>query len=240
MDIKENLKSVRQKIKTADIKKINLGKSNFERLPTNKFVEITLSDNDIKQLLGGRISGKNVLKRAKIDYPKYLYGFINKANEMSGATRSSRVGKLHNLFKQRKFRNLGEWKKWYNKKYPNITNESVDIICSVLKQGLCISPKNIKKNRKYIKQFIENLIFNQTYTGLKIQEIILIKVSKIMKEKYRWSTAKEDSSGIDGYVGKIPVSIKPTSCNEKKRAGIKRVNYKINEKENTLSFTFSL
>ena len=97
-----------------------------------------------------------------------------------------------------------------------------------------------RKYRKYTQLFVENLVFNQTYTGLKIQEAVLVKISDLMKQNYRWSNDKEDSAGIDGFVGNIPVSIKPTSSSQNKKPGVKRTYYKINKKNNTLSFTFSL
>jgi len=65
-------------------------------------------------------------------------------------------------------------------------------------------------------------------------------MADILKKDFRWGTDKEDSSGIDGFIGDIPVSVKPDSCQEKKKAGVKRTYYSIDEKNKTLSFTISL
>ena len=51
----------------------------------------------------------------------------------------------------------------------------------------------------------------KTFSGLKFQEIILIKPAELKKETYRLSTQKEESIGVDGYIGGIPVNIKPIS-----------------------------
>jgi hypothetical protein len=227
-----------RRIKLENIKKIDLVKSNFERKPSNKFVEVVMTSNEIKEVLGGkRISGAKILEQQQINYPKYYYGFINAANQMSGATKASNIGKLHIYFKNRKFRNLNEWKKYYLRRYPKSISNAASKIMKTIVEGTNIQPKSKRTYRKYVKLFVENLIFNQTYSGLKIQEVILVKIAKITKQSYRWSTSKEDSAGIDGFIGDIPVSIKPKTSKEKKRAGSKRAYYHI--KDNKLYFTFS-
>jgi hypothetical protein len=226
-----------RKRKVTSTRGVNLKKTNFERVPSNRYLEIELTARDIKELLGGRVSGRAILEKKKINYPLYLYGFINQAHSVRRATHPSRVGKVHTLFKQRKFRSLNEWKKWYTKKYPKAIQEAIAVIHDTFKKG--IGPIK-KSHRKYVKLFVENLIFEQTYTGLSLQEAIFTKMARITKKKYRPSTAKEDSRGIDGFIGEIPVSIKPTSSPVKKTAGVKRVYYKIDEEKHTLSFTFSI
>ena len=107
-----------------------------------------------------------------------------------------------------------------------------------MKEGIGGTPR--RNLKKYIRIFVEDLVYNRTFTGLKIQEAILTKMAEMKNKNYKWSSGKEDLSGIDGYIGNIPVSIKPDSSEMKKRAGTKRMDYSINEKELTLSFTFSL
>ncbi len=166
----KNQQNVRKsrRVKIDNIEKIDLKKSNFERKPSDKYIEVIIDSKEIKKILGGRISGKKILEKREINYPKYLYGFINSANTMSGATRPSNIGKLHILFKNRKFRNLNEWKKWHLSKYPKATNKAINSILSVFEEVFDMEPKNRRRYRKYTKQFVENLVFNQTYSGLKI------------------------------------------------------------------------
>jgi len=228
-----------RRVEIANIKKLNLKKSNYERKPTNKAVEVILNCKEIKKILGGRISGSKILKKRTIDYPVGLYNHINIANRQKKATISSKVGKVHGMFRGKKFRSLNEYRKFYLSKYPNAISSAVGEIFDDFKR-LGIPLKKRNKYKKYVNFFIEELVINQSYRGLKIQEVILIKMSDILKQHYRWGTDKEDSSGIDGFVGDIPISIKPSSSHEKKKAGVKRINYFINKKQNTLSFTFSL
>ena len=228
-----------KRVSVLDVKGIDLKKSNFERKPSKKFMEVTLNCKDIKKLSGGKISGKKLLKKRKIDYPKKLYGHINVANFQEGATLPKKVGKVHTLFKTRKFRNLNEWKKWYTKKYPNSIKEAVDEILGNFKT-IGISASYRRKYKPFVEAYVENLLLDQTYQGLTIQEIILRKLSQITGKKYVWSSSTQDSGGTDGFVGEIPVSIKPKTCSEKKAPGVKRAYYKINENKNIIKFEISL
>ncbi len=234
------IKIFRAKTGKVNVKRLSLKKTNFERKPTNAFGIVTIDTDELKELLGGRISGKNLLKMQlqKLNLPKYLYSFINKANDISKATSAKKIGHLHVYYDQKKFRSLNEWKNWYNKKHSNAIKEAVNTIYNVMKEGIGGTPR--RNLRKYIRIFVEDLVYNRTFTGLKIQEAILTKMAEMKNKNYKWSSGKEDLSGIDGYIGNIPVSIKPDSSEMKKRAGTKRMDYSINEKELTLSFTFSL
>ena len=61
-------------------------------------------------------------------------------------------------------------------------------------------PDAIKKRQKrYFRCFIK----------LKFQEAILKKGAEIKGTDYRLTEPDEESQGIDGYIGKIPISIKP-------------------------------
>ena len=51
----------------------------------------------------------------------------------------------------------------------------------------------------------------KTFVGLKFQEAILKHVASYMKKEYRLAEPDEEAKGIDGYIGDIPVSIKPQS-----------------------------
>ena len=225
---------VAKKAKISDFKT-----SNFRRNPSHKFIEITLTEKDMKKILGQRVSIKRILNKKDIDYPLYMYGVINHANKTKGATRPCNVGKMHNLIKEYQPKSLSQWKKMYNESHPDsvtiVKGKILDFLSDIGFSRYIIK----KKYSFYIDEFINNLLFEQTYSGLKIQEIIIEKISKMMKKSYTWSTGKDDSKGIDGYIGKIPVSIKPKSCGEKKCPGVKRIDYTTNNEETTLTFTFS-
>jgi hypothetical protein len=66
-----------------------------------------------------------------------------------------------------------------------------------------------KIDRATVEQWVRDLIIVKTFAGLRFQEAILKKGAEIKGTKYRLSEPDEESKGIDGYIGEIPVSIKP-------------------------------
>jgi len=225
---------------------INIKKSNFVRIPSNKYNTIKLDIKEIRQLLGKDICMRDLFNDYSLDMPKYVYPIINQAAMMSGACYTRNIGHLHSLIKTRKFRSLKEWKRWYTKRYSDNIKTAIDKLYNcVLKLMYNITEKNVKilkkgksNLKKYCQMFVENLIFEKTFVGLKVQEIIFKKVSEIMKKDFTWSNTKDDSSGIDGYINKIPISIKPKSCKIAKKPGVKRIIYSINS--NSISFIHTI
>ena len=60
------------------------------------------------------------------------------------------------------------------------------------------------------------MVIIKTFIGLKFQEAILIKTANIFNTTYRLSSREDESRGIDGYIGDLPVSIKPETYKSKK------------------------
>lgn len=79
---------------------------------------------------------------------------------------------------------------------------------------------NLKKamnsiNKPMIKKWVEDLVLEKTFIGLRFQEAILKKVALIKNTNYRLAEPKEESQGIDGFIDDIPVSIKPITYKSK-------------------------
>ncbi|MDM7274037.1 MjaI family restriction endonuclease [Sulfurihydrogenibium azorense] len=66
-----------------------------------------------------------------------------------------------------------------------------------------------------VKQWVKDLVIVKTFIGLKFQEAIIKKVALEFKKQYRLATPEEESKGIDGYIGDIPISIKPITYKTK-------------------------
>lgn len=49
----------------------------------------------------------------------------------------------------------------------------------------------------------------KSYIGLHFQQAILKKIAEIKNLNYRLSLPEEEAKGIDGFIGNIPISIKP-------------------------------
>jgi MjaI restriction endonuclease len=70
-------------------------------------------------------------------------------------------------------------------------------------------------DRNLIQQWVEDLVLTKTYMGLRFQESVLKKIAAQKGQKYRLATPEEESSGIDGYIGDVPISIKPITYKTK-------------------------
>jgi len=56
---------------------------------------------------------------------------------------------------------------------------------------------------------VRELVIVKTYAGLRFQEAILKKGAEIKGTTYRLAEPSDEARGIDGYIGDLPVSIKP-------------------------------
>ena len=68
-----------------------------------------------------------------------------------------------------------------------------------------------KVDRTTIERWVRDLVLVKTFVGLRFQKAILAKLAVLKDTSYRFAVPGDESRGIDGYVGKIPVSIKPVT-----------------------------
>jgi len=139
-------------------------------------------------------------------FPLYTTQLINLANQNAQGTRPRVVGQLTELIKECPERTYEGWKRWYLSKYPNAienATERINEMMDKLKEAIKLIDKSM------IKKWVEDLVLEKTFIGLRFQEAILKKVASIKNTNYRLAEPKEESQGIDGFVGDTPVSIKP-------------------------------
>lgn len=143
-------------------------------------------------------------------FPKYTSQLINWANQNAQGTRPKVVGQLSDLFPE--YENACDdvsiegWREWYLERYPDAIENAADKIFAQV--------ENLKKaiqfvDKELVREWVEDLVITKTYNGLYVQEAILSKIAEKSGKTYRLATPEEESQGIDGYVGKIPYSIKP-------------------------------
>jgi hypothetical protein len=140
------------------------------------------------------------------DFPKYVSQIINLANQNAQGTRPKVVGQMSELVNTSKSKSLEDWEKWYSENYPNAIQEATKKIWEMVKHlknaiGLI--------DEKMVETWAKDLVVVKTFLGIRFQEAILIKVAEYFKLGYRLSVPEEESKGIDGWIGKKPVSIKP-------------------------------
>lgn len=144
----------------------------------------------------------------KINLDKYVSPLINLANQYAQGIRPKVVGQMSELIQQFNGKTISEWKQWYLANNPDAIENATKKIWTKI-QELKGTINNI--NESDVEKWVEDLVIVKTFTGLKFQEVILKKAAEIKNTTYRLSNPDEESRGIDGFIGDIPVSIKPTT-----------------------------
>jgi len=166
-------------------------------------MKIKLTNTEIRKLLD--IEGP--------EFPKYVRQFINLANQNAQATRPKVVGQMSELIKQFPGRPVNEWEEWYVKKYPEAIHTATNKILGMIEN---FKEALVKVDRGMVEKWVKDLVIVQTFIGLKFQEAILKRGAEIKGATSRLADPKEESKGIDGYIGKTPVSIKPETYKTEK------------------------
>jgi len=146
------------------------------------------------------------------DFPKYTTQIINLANQNAQGTRPRVVRQLSELIQECPEKTYEGWKKWYLEKYPDAienATQKINEMITNLKEAIKLIDQSL------IKKWVEDLVLEKTFIGLRFQEAILKKVASIKNTNYRLSEPKEESQGIDGFIGNEPVSIKPSTYKTK-------------------------
>jgi len=156
-----------------------------------------------------KITTKEIRKYLDIEtpeFPKYIAPLINLANQYAQRTRPRVVGQMSELIQEFEGKSLSEWEKWYLKKKPDAIKNATEKILQKLKEF-----KNSldEIDQTIVEQWVRDLVIVKTFVGLRFQEAILKKGAEIKGTNYRLAKSEEESKGIDGYIGDIPVSIKP-------------------------------
>ncbi len=156
-----------------------------------------------------KISVEEIRKYLDIEtpeFPKYTAPLINLANQYAQGTRPRVVGQMSELIQQFEGKTLSDWEKWYLEKKPDAIKDATEKILQKLKE-LRNSLDRIDK--EMVEKWVRDLVVVKTFAGLRFQEAILKKGAEIKGTNFRLAELEEESKGIDGYIGNIPVSIKP-------------------------------
>ena len=141
---------------------------------------------------------RELLTGEDYDYPQYTTQLMNLANQNAQATRPRNVGQLSDLIQEFKGNKLEEWDEWYLEKYPDTIDEATDKVFKMLKN---LEKSIAQIDEKMIRKWVRELIIVKTFSGLKFQETILLKLSEKYELPYRLSKPEDESKGIDGYIG---------------------------------------
>ena len=146
------------------------------------------------------------------DYPKYTTQILNLANQNAQGTRPKVVGQMSELIQEFEGRTVEEWITWYEERYPEARKNAADKIEDMVNK---LKGAIDQIDREMIDTWVKDLVLYKTFIGLRFQEAILKKVAEIKNTSYRVADKEEESKGIDGYIGYVPVSIKPAKYKSK-------------------------
>jgi len=165
--------------------------------------KVKIYSKEIKELLG----------ITSFEFPKYSTQILNLANQNAHGTRPSVVGQMSELIQEFSGKSIEEWEKWYLKKHPDAIRRATDKVIDMINNFKDVMNQI---DRELVEKWVHDLVIIKTFIGLRFQEAILIKISKILNQEYRLANPEEESMGIDGFIGNIPVSIKPETYKIKK------------------------
>lgn len=140
------------------------------------------------------------------DFPKYVAPLINLANQYAQGTRPRVVGQMSELIQEFTGKGLPEWEKWYLEQKPGAVKTATE---KVLRKLDDFKEALDKIDEELVARWVRDLVIVKTFVGLRFQEAVLKKGADIKGTNFRLSDPDDESKGIDGYIGDIPVSIKP-------------------------------
>ena len=166
------------------------------------------------------------IKGERPDFPKYTTQLINLANRNSQATRPRVVGQLSELIQEYPGNDYHTWEAWYQKRHPKALAKASAKTWKMI-QNLQTAIKQI--DQAMVHRWVKDLVLTKTYVGLNFQEAILKTIAAKTDQTWRLANPKEESCGIDGYIGKKPVSVKPVSYKSQvlpEKIGVQIIYYK--------------
>lgn len=146
------------------------------------------------------------------DSPKYTTQLMNLANQNSQGTRPKVVGQMSELIKESDLDNFEGWKHWYMERHPDAIERATEKIADQIEK---LKAAIEKIDEALIREWVEDLVLLKTAEGLLIQQAVFNHLADAFDSPHRSSTPLEESRGIDGYIGEVPVSVKPESYQSK-------------------------
>jgi hypothetical protein len=162
-----------------------------------------------------KISNKKVtalLTAESPTFPLYATQIINLANQNAGGTKPKIVGQMSDLIQQFEGHEFRKWEEWYLKNHPDALLKATEKIALMIEN---FKEVIVKIDREMIESWVRDLVIVKTFIGLKFQEAILKVVAEDMNTSYRLAEPADESKGIDGFIGRVPATIKPQSYKAK-------------------------
>jgi len=160
--------------------------------------KVKIYNSEVQELITGEA----------VQFPRYTTQLMNLANQNAQGTRPRVVGQMSDLIQEFSGRSIAEWDAWYKKRHPDAIDDATERVYAMV-ENLRDAIQHVDK--AVVRRWAEDLIITKTFVGLRFQEAILKKVADLKGMTYRLASPEEESQGIDGHIGYIPVSIKPVT-----------------------------
>lgn len=152
----------------------------------------------------------NVTKRNRSEFPLYTKPILNIATQNSKATQVKLVGSMKEQwtkFMATGGRSVDEWESWY---MDNGGQKKIQAATDKLWEMLNKMPlDHAVFTRDLAEQYILDLVINKTHYGMSGEYHSVLAAAQYFDKPHRFSTAEEESQGIDAWIGDYPVQVKP-------------------------------
>jgi len=154
---------------------------------------------------------KNVTHKYRREWPKYSTQMLNVGNGNCKGTDKKIVGSAKELWLEMRGQNIvGTFENWvefynsteYSKNTPAQGKKLYEMMQKMAAALEAITPD-------MCEDYIRELVENKTHMGMAGEEMAIQAVGQYYGLEVRFSTAEEETQGIDGWIGDIPVQVKP-------------------------------
>lgn len=152
---------------------------------------------------------RGVIHRTRREWPKYSTQLLNVAAQNCKAFDVKKVGSAKETWLAMRNQNIPgtfeNWCQFYDQQpfAQNIPGQAAKLYEMVQKMGITGIPLSM------CEDYIREVIYNKTHMGMAGEEMAIQAVGEYYGLQVRFSTAEEEAQGIDGWIGEIPVQVKP-------------------------------
>ena len=139
------------------------------------------------------------------DFPKYATQIINLVNGNAQGTRPKVVGQMSELIQEFNGHSLEEWIEWYSNGHPTAVQNATN---KIYEKFVEMKAAFDAIDKDMIQKWVEDLVYNKTYCGLKFQQAIIEGIASELNVDSRLANETEESQGVDGFINDKPVQIK--------------------------------
>lgn len=155
---------------------------------------------------------KGVVRRERSNFPLNTKPILNIATQNSQCTRPKIVGSMKEFFTEflqsRCGLSVDDWEQFYRQEKNG--TERIRVAAAKLHDYLNKMPLDHSVfTFELAEQYISDLVINKTHYGMSGEYYAVVAAAAHFGQSYRFSTAEEETQGIDAWIGATPVQVKP-------------------------------